>query len=542
VPKVKSIDIKDFKRFTDLSIKNLEESVKLIVLVGPNGSGKSSLFEALNYWQSVMKTGAFDKDYHLKVGSTQQISDYSQMASRITVTFYGQPINPSSREVRDLKSVYVRSAYRNEARFIMSQLNSMPDVFQERLGSTTLIDNENKVSDNYKRLVGETISKVYGEENDDTTIRQVREAQLRVIRESMQRVFGDLVLNGVGNPFNGGTFLFEKGVSKQYKYLNLSAGEKAAFDILLDFVIKRDYYNDTVFCIDEPEVHLSSRVQARLLRELYNLLPDNCQLMVATHSIGMMREAFDIHKEEAGSVAFLNFFNVNFDDRVELAPAVVNRKFWKDVFSIAIDDMIDLVSPKDIILCEGRMVGTKGKRNTEFDAKIYRRIFENSYPEVEFVSLGGASEISNGEVILSTIMGQIARGIQITSLIDLDDRSDDEIAELNSKGIRVLRKRDLENYLWDDEILTKLCEVRGKPEAVVDVLSQKQQLIATSVANGNIADDVKQISGQLYVFTKNRLGITQGGNNKEAFCHSTLAPLITSETLVYAELESIIFK
>lgn len=542
MPKVKSIDIKDFKRFTDLSIKNLEESVKLIVLVGPNGSGKSSLFEALNYWQSVMKTGAFDKDYHLKVGSTQQISDYSQMASRITVTFYGQPINPSSREVRDLKSVYVRSAYRNEARFIMSQLNSMPDVFQERLGSTTLIDNENKVSDNYKRLVGETISKVYGEENDDTTIRQVREAQLRVIRESMQRVFGDLVLNGVGNPFNGGTFLFEKGVSKQYKYLNLSAGEKAAFDILLDFVIKRDYYNDTVFCIDEPEVHLSSRVQARLLRELYNLLPDNCQLMVATHSIGMMREAFDIHKEEAGSVAFLNFFNVNFDDRVELAPAVVNRKFWKDVFSIAIDDMIDLVSPKDIILCEGRMVGTKGKRNTEFDAKIYRRIFENSYPEVEFVSLGGASEISNGEVILSTIMGQIARGIQITSLIDLDDRSDDEIAELNSKGIRVLRKRDLENYLWDDEILTKLCEVRGKPEAVVDVLSQKQQLIATSVANGNIADDVKQISGQLYVFTKNRLGITQGGNNKEAFCHSTLAPLITSETLVYAELESIIFK
>jgi hypothetical protein len=464
------------------------------------------------------------------------------MFSRITVSFYGEPINPTSDEARASKSIYIRSAYRNEARFVMNQLSSMPDVLQERLTAVTLIDNENKVSDNYKRLVGESVSKIYDEKNDSITIREVREAQLDVIRQSMLRIFGDLVLHGLGNPFNGGTFLFEKGISKDYKYLNLSAGEKAAFDILLDLVIKRESYNDTVFCIDEPEVHLSSRVQAKLLRELYNLLPENCQLIVATHSVGMMREAFDIYKEEAGKVAFLNFFNINFDSNIKLVPATVNRKFWKDVFSIAIDDMIDLVSPKDIILCEGRMAGTKGKRNAEFDARIYRRIFENSHPDVEFVSLGGASEVTNGDVILSTVLGQIASGIQITNLVDLDDRNEDEVRDLNSKNTKVLKKRDLENYLWDDEVITKLCIANGSPEASTDILSEKQRLIKESVADGNLRDDIKHISGPLYIFTKKRLSITQGGNTKEAFCHSSLTPLITSETSIYRELEEIIFR
>jgi hypothetical protein len=37
----------------------------------------------------------------------------------------------------------------------------------------------------------------------------------------------------------------------------LSGGEKAAFDLLLDLVIKRREFNDTVFFIDEPEAHMS---------------------------------------------------------------------------------------------------------------------------------------------------------------------------------------------------------------------------------------------------------------------------------------------
>ena len=45
--KIKSIKLKDFKRFTDLTIEGLPETAKLVVMIGPNGCGKSSVFDAL---------------------------------------------------------------------------------------------------------------------------------------------------------------------------------------------------------------------------------------------------------------------------------------------------------------------------------------------------------------------------------------------------------------------------------------------------------------------------------------------------------------
>jgi recombinational DNA repair ATPase RecF len=49
--KLASIRLQDFKRFTDVTIRGLPESTKLVVLVGANGSGKSSLFEAFRKTQ-----------------------------------------------------------------------------------------------------------------------------------------------------------------------------------------------------------------------------------------------------------------------------------------------------------------------------------------------------------------------------------------------------------------------------------------------------------------------------------------------------------
>ncbi|RIK85492.1 MAG: hypothetical protein DCC69_10080 [Hyphomicrobiales bacterium] len=37
--------ITQFRRFADLTIRDIPASAKLVVLAGPNGSGKSSLFD-----------------------------------------------------------------------------------------------------------------------------------------------------------------------------------------------------------------------------------------------------------------------------------------------------------------------------------------------------------------------------------------------------------------------------------------------------------------------------------------------------------------
>lgn len=38
--KIKHIHLDRFKRFTDLTVKEIPETAKLVVLVGPNGCGK----------------------------------------------------------------------------------------------------------------------------------------------------------------------------------------------------------------------------------------------------------------------------------------------------------------------------------------------------------------------------------------------------------------------------------------------------------------------------------------------------------------------
>lgn len=47
--RIKSIQLKNFKRFTDLAINNIPTTSKLVLLIGSNGSGKSSLFDAFDW-------------------------------------------------------------------------------------------------------------------------------------------------------------------------------------------------------------------------------------------------------------------------------------------------------------------------------------------------------------------------------------------------------------------------------------------------------------------------------------------------------------
>jgi predicted ATPase len=44
--KIKSLQLKNFKRFTALTLQHIPENTRLVLLVGSNGSGKSSVFDS----------------------------------------------------------------------------------------------------------------------------------------------------------------------------------------------------------------------------------------------------------------------------------------------------------------------------------------------------------------------------------------------------------------------------------------------------------------------------------------------------------------
>lgn len=255
--RIESVTLKRFKRFTDLTVEGLPQTARLIILAGPNGCGKSSFFDALNIWHRLTWKGRpsseWQDDYHAKQleGKSLRWSD------SVRIGFHGE--QPSDQTERK-KAIYLRSAYRNDPAFRVSQLDRIKSALDEdRLRRT--IDNDAVVAQNYKRLAAQGLEDLYENEDPSTTIGHYRTRSIGEIRDAMLRLFPDLGLNSLENPLMDGTFRFDKGQSKGFRYINLSGGEKAAFDLLLDLIVKRREYDNTAFCIDEPEAHMNTRLR-----------------------------------------------------------------------------------------------------------------------------------------------------------------------------------------------------------------------------------------------------------------------------------------
>lgn len=531
---VKSLRASHFRRFTDLTISGLPATARLVVLAGPNGTGKSSVFDAFRTWQFFTGgvSGSGDTSYFWKHGEPEP-----GWPGAAVLDFH-EPI-PATAEGRK-KIFYIRSAYRNDPDFTATELRRAgPLLDRPRIGR--LIDNDATVQENYRRLIAQTVDGVYGGSHDADTVKNFRDGFIGPVRESMQRVFPDLLLEGPGDPLGTGSFFFEKGSSKGFHYKNLSGGEKAAFDLLLDLIVQAVVFDDSIYCIDEPETHLNTRLQATLLGELFALVRPACQLWIATHSIGMLRKARDLREAHPDEVVFLDFEGRDFDQAVNLQPIAVDREFWGRTLGVALDDLAKLIAPKRIVLCEGRPVTATHSPKAEFDAKCYRTIFAKEFADTDFLSVGNSADVLSDRLEIGKAIQTVVSGTTILRVIDRDDRSPTEIADAGTAGVRVLGRRHLEAYLLDDEILTAFCVTRGKPERVSDVLKLKQTALANSIARKNPPDDLKSAAGDIYVGIKTLLGATGIGNTSDAFLRDSLAPLVIPGSSTYNDLKHDIF-
>jgi predicted ATPase len=538
--KLKQVRIRDFKRFSDLTISQIPLTVKLVILTGPNGSGKTSLFEAFNYWMNFQRgQNSFESEYYSRISINGQ-QDAHSLLQKIELQFGNSDENKTDLDQKR-KAFYIRSAYRHEPDFTAQGFGATDDILNDSRRATRLIHQEQRVSENYQRMVADAVMALYSDDplTQQRSIRDVADELIGETRQAMLQVFDNLELQGPGNPITGGTFRFKKGTASGFHYKNLSGGEKAAFDLLLDFIVKRRAFDNTVFCIDEPELHMHTRLQAKLLEVMFSLVPDNCQLWLSTHSIGMARTAAHLYSRNPGEVAFIDFHQQDFDNPTTLIPIVPNRNFWQQMFHTALDDLAQLVVPQCVVFCEGRKVGISGKKPS-FDAKVYQIIFDTHYPQVEFVPLGGNNEVEHDGKAFDFLLTKLAPGIKTWKVFDKDDRSIEEIAALRQEGGYVLGRRDIESYLWDDEVLAALCEKYGRPDVTSILIQEKKNQINSLPSRGKPIDDVKAIADSLYIKCKSELGLTQCGNTAEAFAIDQLAPLIQPSMNIYQELVDVV--
>ena len=344
----------------------------------------------------------------------------------------------------------------------------------------------------------------------------------------MRRLFPDLVLNSLGNPLSDKSFTFDKGTSKSFLYKNLSGGEKSAFDLLFDIFVKREEYDDTVFCIDEPEAHMNPRLQGVLLEELIQLVNDRSQLWIATHAIGMMRKALQLREKYGEKIVFLDFSerddfsDRNFDRQEVITPATPNRRFWEKTHEVALDDLAELVMPDQIVICEGKH-GDEG-----FDAECYNQIFSEAYPNTKFISAGGKRDLQN----YISVVNAVTKGAKVLGLRDRDQATPAEANRLQKEGIKVLKRGKIEDYLLSDDVLQALCR-RNRLEPCEEKVAELVEL----------RDSTPDIKGATNQIRRRSIdwGMREAGETSQGFLRDTLAPLVGPGMSTYEELKQIIF-
>ena len=536
--KIKWIKLKGFRRFKNLTIKDIPEEARLVVMIGPNGSGKSSVFDALLRirHRSGRIIQSEPDSYLIKFGLSDKVLEEPEFEEpefeepefeEPEVKFHTDP--PNDRDAFR-RSVHMRSAYRNDPLSSSYRYLSKTNPLIEQLRFQRLAENDQTVASNYDRILGPWVERMSARKKTGEMPDEIDKDVYGELRDAIRELFKDrqLTLIGLGNPKTDKIFEFDKGTSQGFSYQNLSSGEKAALDLILDIIVAKLEFNDTVFCIDEPEAHIHTKLQGPLLDQLYNMIPENSQLWIATHSVGMVRKAQDLWRENPESVVFLDFGDdrLNFDDEATIVPTQPNPKLWEQTYDIALGDLAELVASEQYVFCEG----------TDFDETCYQNIFSPHYPETRFISMGGSTTVVK---VVKELKGKIAKGAKVIGVVDGDNATGGDIERNTEAGVCTLSEKTIESYLLDDEVLTKLCEHYGKPNKVNDLLAAKQN--ALDRRGLEVSDNLKPIAQHIHGVAQRILKSVRLGNSKESFMRDILAPLIQPGMAVYEQLHKDIF-
>ena len=196
------------------------------------------------------------------------------------------------------------------------------------------------------------------------------------------------------------------------------------------------------------------------------------------------------------------------------------------MYDVLQSDLAGLVAPDSIVLCEG---------SEATDAKTYNIVFESAHPETLFVARGGASTVEKGDII--ALLEAVVPNARVWRLIDRDDMPESVRDEKIGQGIRVLRRREIENYLWDKAVVRRALQNIGAEDSVADSILNEYPFQDPE------SDDMKKDYQQQTFFEliRNAKGVLFPGRDRREFMSAHLAPALRETPDVFDELSDDVF-
>jgi predicted ATPase len=456
--KIKSLQLKNFKRFTDLTLQGIPEDAKLVLLIGSNGSGKSSVFDSFELISDMIHriistggefnsnsgyfAGGKDYSYYHKLPNLVQINlqfaDYSTIQCKFSSMSAGQMIfsRPFASNL-----FYGRSAVRYLPRITRTSIGQSIDISKDIDKPEYLIDEDKRFENDIDLLIVEVVEKIFKGINTENN-QQLQEIRLFLnrINDAFPRIFGTgngtkLQFKSFIPPAEGkpSRLIFQKGDS-ELDYHLLSAGEKEVVNLLFNLFVRNRVYTDTIYFMDEIDTHLNTALQALLLKEITeNWIPENCQLWTASHSLGFIQYA-----QQSDRAVIFDLDDFDFDYPKPITP---EPKDSPNLYRIAVekDFLPRLFEHLNIIFVENKDAAYYAS------AEIKRTVFvpENGRN-------GVYHKVKSGEY----------RGI-----VDRDFLTDEDISEIEAhyNRLQILRYYSIENYLYHPDNLLEYNVKKGRP-------------------------------------------------------------------------------
>lgn len=458
--RIKNIELKNFKRFTDLTIANIPQTSKLVLIIGSNGSGKSSLFDAFDLLKK--------ETYKFLVNDVKSYYRKNQeLQSTVNIEFIdGKKIvrgdTVGIAEGADLVKKFIG---RSSIRIVPHISNSadLNNVSTDKDSPDTYIENDTKFINDvflFIRNINKALrDPVFKGEQADTL--QIFKEFIDPLNMSLLKILGgdekitiQIAEFEDATPNETAKLIFKKGESK-INYDLLSHGEKQVIILLINFIVRKDYYEDSVIFIDEMDNHLNTSIQYSLLEEIVTRwIPESAQLWTASHALGFIDYAR--RSEQASTI---DFNLLDFDLKQELT---IQPKDKLDVYEIAI--------PKATIasILKGYKLVIAENNNAEH--------FNAVLGEEGFLFLPANN---NREVFLTVKADNDKLGLR-----DRDYLRTDEIRQIAAKmpKLKILALYTFENYIYHPFNIAELKPSFDTADYIIDIIQQKRERLISIIA------------------------------------------------------------
>ncbi|WP_439185172.1 AAA family ATPase [Carboxylicivirga taeanensis] len=501
--KISSFKLIDFKPIKNIEIDNLGD---VVIIAGANGSGKTRLKQAIV--QSIQNTPIMD----LTIQATRK--------DEAEKYFNGHEVKLINRQQNQQFKNYINSRKYGQGKYVGSlvQIDSkrtLETISYNQISYQVVDPDDTETPWNWgyspfvnrwREFMNYIHQKVAAHKNKlaeavqadpsqtGTTILQNYPHPLEKYKLIFKNILPGKILQDI-NPAQPNEFHYKDGAGQILPFSSLSSGEQEVIKVLFD--VARKDIKHSVFIIDEPELHLHPTLTFKLIEALKSIGEHTNQFIFLTHSADLISTYY-----ATGNVFFIDSDQSGQNQAHRLSELKTTHK-----------ELVQLIGENLGLFAVGKKIVFIEGESSSIDRLAYHKIAQKVDSEIKVNPIGSVTNIGALKAVEEQIRQSIF-GVNMYMVRDRDGLRQEQITSIEASGhIFCLKRRHIENYFLDEEILRKVVVhlyLDKNKDLTEEFIKIETKRIATETLSFNLIKNFKDYLSANYSLKAPKVNI---GNN-----------------------------